>query len=55
MPIFLLAELDYVLRTNRKRKTREQEGRRVYLRRRLLVEADCGRWGGPILVDTSVA
>jgi hypothetical protein len=55
MPIFLLTEPDYVLRTSRKRITREQEGHRVYLRRRLLVEADCGRWDGPVLVDTSVA
>jgi hypothetical protein len=55
MPIFLLTEPGYVLRTNRKRITREQEGCRVYLQRRLLVEADCGRWGGPVLVDTSVA
>jgi len=36
MPVFLLNEPGYVLGTNRKRITREQEGRRVYLQRRLL-------------------
>src|SRR5215510_3664697 len=55
MPIFLLTEPGYVLGTNRKRITREQEGRRVYLQRRLLVEADSGRRGGPVFLDTSVA
>jgi hypothetical protein len=49
------AEPGYVLGTNRRRITREQEGRPVYLQRRFLVEADCGRWGGPVLVDGSVA
>jgi hypothetical protein len=55
MPIFLLTEASYVFGTNRKRITREQEGRRVYLQRRLLVEADCSRLGGTVLVDTSIA
>jgi len=49
------AEPGGVLGTNRKSITREQEGRRVYLQRRLLVEADSGRRGGPVLLDTSVA
>jgi hypothetical protein len=48
MPIFLLTEPGYILGTNRKRITREKEGRRVNLQRRLLVEADCGRRGGPV-------
>jgi hypothetical protein len=40
MPIVLLTEAGYVLRTNISRITREQEGRRGYLQRGLLVEAD---------------
>jgi hypothetical protein len=40
MPIVLLTEAGYVLRTNNSRITREQEGRRGNLQRGLLVEAD---------------
>jgi len=46
------AEPGYVLGRNRRRMTREQEGRSLYLQRRLLFEAESSRRGDPVLVDT---